>query len=90
MIDLLLIAFAWGSLLLPLPKWLSFILGFAVLFVGTIFVLFGIAGVYWDSHMRPGINTAAWGLVSGVLIVLSRAAWLVKGLLGDSPDRPTR
>ncbi|MGB4860372.1 MAG: hypothetical protein WBP11_13740 [Dokdonella sp.] len=83
MINLLLIAVAWGSLLLPLPRWLFFILSFIVLFVGTMFVLFGALFVYWDSHMQPENNLAMYGLVTGILIVLSRATWLVKGLLRD-------
>lgn len=83
-INLLLIAVAWASLLLPLPRWLFFISSFVVLIVGTLFALFGAFFAYWSGHMGPDDNQAVYVLVTGILILLSRAHWLMMGIADDS------
>lgn len=84
LINLFLIAVAWGSLLIPLPRWLFFIFSFVVLIVGTLFALFGAFFTYWSGHMGPDDNQAVYVLVTGILVVLSRARWLIKGIVDNS------
>jgi hypothetical protein len=69
MVYALLVVAAWGSLFVPLPGWAKGLLSAAFLGLGALFLLFGLAGSYWDSHM------------TGVLLLLSRAALLVKVVL---------
>lgn len=90
LINLLMIAAAWGSLLLPVPRWMFFVLSFIVLFLGTLFVLFGAFFTYWSGHMGPDDNQSVYVLLTGILIVLSRARWLIKGIAGDSWKDPSR
>jgi hypothetical protein len=81
MVYFLLIVAAWGSLFLNLPRWASVFASCVFLGLGTIFLLFGLAGSYWDSYMTSGSSTATSTLVTGALLLLSRAALLVKVVL---------
>lgn len=81
MIYFLLILAAWGSLFLNLPRWVSVLGSCVFLGLGAIFLLFGLAGSYWDSHMTSADSAATSTLVTGALLVLSRAALLVKVVL---------
>lgn len=81
MVYFLLVVAAWGSLFFRLPTWLSILSSFVFLFLGAVFLLFGLAGSYWDSHMTPGSNPAASTLITGVLLLLSRIALVVKLIL---------
>jgi len=81
MVYALLVVAAWGSLLVPLPSWAKVLLSVGFLGFGAIFLLFGLAGFYWDSHMTPGTSSSTSTLVTGVLLLLSRAALLVKIIL---------
>lgn len=82
MVYFLLVVAAWGSLFFRLPTWLSILSSFVFLFLGAILLLFGLAGSYWDSHMTPGgDNPAASTLITGVLLLLSRAALVIKLIL---------
>ena len=80
MIYFLLVLAAWGSLFLPLPRWASVVCSFLFLGLGTILLLFGLAGSYW-SHMTPGSSPATSTLVTGALLLLSRALLIVKIVL---------
>jgi hypothetical protein len=81
MVYALLVVAAWGSLFVPLPGWAKGLLSVACLGLGALFLLFGLAGSYWDSHMTPGSSSSTSTLVTGVLLLLSRAALLVKIVL---------
>ena len=81
MIYFLLVLAAWGSLFLPLPCWASVVCSFLFLGLGTILLLFGLAGSYWHSHMTPGSSPATSTLVTGALLLLSRALLIVKIVL---------
>ena len=82
MIYFLLVVLAWGTLFLPMPRWLSIIASLAFLSVGVVLLLFGMAGSYWDSHMSPNNPSQATStLVTGVLLLLSRAVLLIKVML---------
>ena len=81
MVYFLLVLAAWGSLFFRLPTWLSILSSLAFLGLGAIFLLFGLAFSYWDSHMTPGSSGATSTLVTGVLLLLSRAALVVKLIL---------
>jgi hypothetical protein len=90
MIYFLLVVSAWGTLFLPMPRWLSLIASLAFLSIGTILLLFGMAGSYWDSNMSPNSPSQATStLVTGVLLLLSRAVLLVKVLLMASVSPPS-
>ncbi len=83
-----LVLVAWGSLLLPLPSWLKGVMSVAVIGIGAVLLLFGLGGSYWDSHMRPGSSSAGSTILTGVLLLLSRAAHvmrLVLHVLGAPP-----
>jgi hypothetical protein len=81
LICFLLVLAAWGSLFLRLPRWLSVLASCVFLGLGAILLLFGLAGSYWDSHMTPGSSASTSTLVTGGLLLLSRAALLVKIVL---------
>ncbi|KRD31504.1 hypothetical protein ASE35_16035 [Lysobacter sp. Root916] len=81
MVYVLLVIAAWGSLFFRLPVWLSILSSCAFLGLGAVFLLFGLAGSYWDSHMTSGDSAATSTLVTGVLLLLSRAALVVKLIL---------
>ena len=81
MVYALLVVVAWGSLFVPLPSWVKVLLSIGFLGLGALFLLFGLAGSYWDSHMTPGTSSSTSTLVTGVLLLLSRAALLVKVIL---------
>lgn len=81
MVYFLLVLAAWGSLFFRLPTWLSILSSLAFLGLGAIFLLFGLAFSYWDSHMTSGSSGATSTLVTGVLLLLSRAALVVKLIL---------
>jgi hypothetical protein len=85
---ILLVVVAWGTLFIPMPKWLSIVFNCAFVGIGLVFVIFGWAGVTWDSHMQPGAVQAKWGLVTGVLLLLSRGKsviWLVMKIFTATP-----
>ncbi|MFC5740609.1 hypothetical protein [Dyella tabacisoli] len=86
----LFVAVAWATLFIPGPKWLSFIVGCVVIWIALIFVIFGWAGVVWDSHMQPGATHAKWGLIAGILMLLSRATYVIKAVIAIliSPPGP--
>lgn len=77
----LLVATAWGSLFVPLPRWASVICSVFVLGIGVLMTLFGLAAAYWNDHMAPSDSggTAVW--VSGVLMLLSRAGLVIRIVL---------
>ena len=77
----LLVIAAWGTLFVPLPGWAKVVLSAAFLCLGAIFLLFGLAGSYWDSHMTPGTSSSMSTLLTGVLLLLSRAALVIKVIL---------
>lgn len=82
MIYFLLVVLAWGTLFLPMPRWLSIVASLAFLSLGAVLLLFGMAGSYWDSHMSPNSKSQATStLVTGVLLLLSRAVLLIKVML---------
>jgi hypothetical protein len=81
MVYSLLVAGAWGSLLVPLPGWAKGLLSVAFLGLGVLLLLFGWAGSYWDSNMTAGASSATSTLVTGVLLLLSRAAVLLRVIL---------
>jgi hypothetical protein len=81
MVYALLVVAAWGSLFVPLPGWAKVLLSAAFLGLGALFLLFGLAGSYWDSHMTPGTSSSTSTLVTGVLLLLSRAALVAKVVL---------
>ena len=78
MVYVLLVVAAWGSLFVPLPQWMKVLLGVGFLGLGSLLLMFGLAGSYWDSHMTSGTSAATSTLVTGVLLVLSRAGLLLK------------
>lgn len=90
MIYALLVVAAWGSLFLPLPSWAKVLLGIGFVGFGSLLLLFGLAGSYWDSHMTSGASQATSTWVTGALLVLSRAALVVKVVLHAlvSPPSP--
>jgi hypothetical protein len=81
----LLVIAAWGSLFIPLPRWLVVSTGVAFLGLGGIFLLFGLMGSYWDSHMTPGHSPSTPMLLTGVLLLLSQAVRLVRFMASASP-----
>lgn len=81
MVYALLVLVAWGSLVVPLPTWAKILMTFGVLFMGGVLLLFGMAGSYWDSHMTPGTSSATSTLLTGILLLLSRAVLLFKLIL---------
>ena len=81
MIYTLLVIAACGSLFIPLPTWAKVLLSVGFLGFGSILLLFGLGGSYWDSHMTSGASQATSTLVTGVLLLLSRVALLVKVIL---------
>lgn len=81
MVYTLLVVAAWGSLFVPLPRWTKVLLSIGFLGFGSLLLLFGLAGSYWDSHMTPGTSQATSTLVTGMLLLLSRVALLVKLIL---------
>ncbi|KRA17032.1 hypothetical protein [Lysobacter sp. Root604] len=81
MVYVLLVIAAWGSLFFRLPVWLSILSSCVFLGLGAVFLLFGLAGSYWDSHMTSGDSAATSTLVTGALLLLSRAALVVKLIL---------
>lgn len=81
MVYALLVLAAWVSLFVPLPTWAKVLLSVGFLGFGGLLLLFGLAGGYWDSHMTSGASQATSTLVTGALLVLSRAALLVKIVL---------
>ncbi|MGE0806699.1 MAG: hypothetical protein AB7L76_14200 [Burkholderiaceae bacterium] len=88
MLYVLLVVIAWATLLIPMPRWLSVLATAAVIGVGLLLLIVGLASAYWDSHMRPNDSgaTAVW--VTGLLLLLSRAVTLVKGLLDSFMTPP--
>ncbi len=85
----MLVLVAWGSLLLPMPGWFKGVMTVAVIAIGAVLLLFGLGGSYWDSHMRPGSSSAGSTILTGVLLLLSRAAHvmrLILHVLGAPPD----
>lgn len=90
MVYLLLVVVAWGSLFIRLPRWFSALLSVGLLSLGALFVLFGLAGSYWDSHMTPGTSSSTSTLLTGIMLLLSRAASVVKVILHGlvSPPSP--
>ena len=83
----LLILAAIGTLFIPMPRWLSFLLSFAFIGIGIIFVLFGWGGTYWDSHMRPSTESAAKPmLITGVILLVSRAVAIIKTIFAIATD----
>lgn len=90
MIYFLLVVAAWGTLFLPMPRWLSVIATLAFLSIGAVLLLFGMAGSYWDSHMSPSSPSQATStLWTGGLLLLSRAVLLVKVMLLASVSPPS-
>lgn len=88
---MLLVALAWGTLFIPMPKWLAGVLSVLFVAVGCVIVVMGWAGATWDSHMQPGATHAKWGLAAGVLVLLSRAkavVWLIAQILTAPPSPP--
>ena len=81
MIYVLLVVAAWGSLFVPLPSWVKILLSIGFLGFGILFLLFGLAGSYWDSHMTPGSSSSTSTLVTGILLLLSRAVLVAKVIL---------
>ncbi len=80
---------AWATLFISMPKWLSIVLNCVFIGAGLVLVIFGWAGVTWNSHMQPGATAAKWGLVAGVLLLLSRAKyviWLVMKIFTATPE----
>lgn len=88
MIYVLLVIAAWGSIFLPLPRWLSLLASCLFVGIGSILLLFGLAGSYWASHMTPGTSEATSTLVTAVLLLLSRMVFLVKALIGGLTEPP--
>jgi len=81
MVYVLLVIAAWWSLFVPLLGWAKVVLSAAFLGLGAIFLFFGLAGSYWDSHMTPGTSSSTSTLLTGVLLLLSRAALVLKVIL---------
>ena len=81
MVYFLLVVAAWGSLFLRPPTWLSVLLSCLFVGLGAILLLFGWAGSYWDSHMAPGSDASTSTLVTGVLLLMSRALLIFKVVL---------
>lgn len=81
MVYTLLVVAAWGSLLIPLPSWAKMVLSLGFLGFGSLLLLFGVAGSYWDSHMTPGTSHSTSTLLTGALLLLSRVALLIKVIL---------
>lgn len=77
----LLVISAWGSLFLPLPKWAKFLLSFLFVFLGSVLFLLGLFGTYWDSHMPLGESKATSTLITGILLLLSRALIVITMIL---------
>ncbi len=90
MLGFLLVAAAWGSLFVTMPRWVSVLCSSAVLGVGALMALFGLAAAYWDDHMTSGDSggTSVW--VAGVLMLLSRAGLVIRIVLEAlaAPDSP--
>ena len=89
MVYALLVIAAWGSLFVPLSTWVKVLLSIVFLGLGTLFLLFGLAGSYWDSHMTPGTSSSGSTLVTGVFLLLSRAALVAKVVLHGSVAPPS-
>jgi hypothetical protein len=86
----LLVAAAWGSLWLPAPKWLKFVLSFVFIGMGLLMVVFGGFANAWDKNLNPSNTSGGKVLTAGILILLSRA-WLIlrafaESLLGPPSD----
>lgn len=82
MIYFLLVVLAWGTLFLSMPRWLSIVASLGFASIGAVLLLFGMAGSYWDSHMSPNSKSQATStLVTGILLLLSRAVLLIKAML---------
>lgn len=60
---------SWLSVLVPTPKWLAMVFVFGFSALGALFLLFGAAGWYWDSHMNSS-NEGMKGFIAGVLMVV--------------------
>lgn len=90
MVYALLVLAAWGSLFLGLPKWAKLLLSLLFVGLGAVLLLFGLAGSYWDSHMTPGTTSSGSTLVTGVLLLLSRASQVFRLILHAlvSPPSP--
>lgn len=63
---------AWGLAIMRLPVWLAVLLGVGFTGFGAILVVFGAAGIYWNSHMMPSNHGPYWTLGTGVLLLLSQ------------------
>lgn len=87
----LLVAVAFATLFIPMPRWLSALLSFLFVGLGLLMVLFGWMGSYWDDHMRPNADSAATPILrTGLLLLLSQAMaavrWVLEVLM--SPPAP--
>lgn len=79
MLIFLLVAAAYATLFIRMPRWASMLVGALVLGAGFVMVLFGAVFTYWGVQMRPGSDSPALRmLIGGVLLLLSRALLLLK------------
>jgi hypothetical protein len=67
---------AWGTLFIPMPRWLSWIVTFLICGIGILLVLGGGFSYWWDSNMQPSITSGKWEFIAGIAMLLSRGVQL--------------
>lgn len=75
---ILLVAVAWITAFIPMPRWLSVLISTVVLIAGTFLVLSGGMDYWWDRSMQPDQNDGLHVLLAGVAMLLSRAAIVLR------------
>jgi ABC-type multidrug transport system fused ATPase/permease subunit len=75
---ILLVAAAWISAFIPMPRWLSVLVSVAVLLVGTLLVVTGAMAYAWDRSMRPDETAGLYSLLAGGALLLSRARLVLR------------
>jgi len=69
---LLMVAAAWITAYLPMPRWLSILLSTAILLSGVTLLVSGGLAYAWDSSMRADQNDSLHALIAGAALLLSR------------------
>lgn len=77
MILLLLVAAAWGSLFVPLPRWASVLGTVAVLCVGALLLIAGLLATDFGGAASSGADR--W--IAGALMLLSRIGIVIRIVL---------
>lgn len=75
---LLMVAGAWITAFLPMPRWLSIVLSIAILLAGTVLVVSGGLAYWWDSSMRADQSDSLHALIAGIALLLSRAKLVLR------------